>query len=182
MNRGDELKPHIQSLRRYAIALVGNPSEADDLVQEALRRVLEHTRRNHDIHNVKSYLFKALRNVRLDQLKMARTRGVEVPVEDAAGALSTAAQQDTRLECRDLDRAMTTLTDDQRQVVLMICMEGLSYEEVADVVDVPVGTVRSRLHRGREALREYMNCGSDKAMATAPVTRLNKELNEATND
>lgn len=182
MNKGEELQHHIESLRRYAMALVGNPSEADDLVQEALRRVLEHSRKKNEIQNVKSYLFKALRNVRIDQLKMMKTRGVEVPLEDAAGVLSTKAQQDMRLECRDLDKAMSTLTEEQRQVVLLICMEGFSYEEVADVVEVPVGTVRSRLHRGREALRDYMNTGAGGAMRAAPLTRLNKELNEATND
>jgi RNA polymerase sigma-70 factor (ECF subfamily) len=79
--------------------------------------------------------------------------GAAVPLEDAAAALTAPAAQGASLQLRDLDRAMARLPEEQRQVLLLVGLEGMRYEEVAAVLQLPVGTVRSRLSRGREALR-----------------------------
>jgi len=151
----DDLDEHIRSLRRYARALTGNSEDADDLVQESLRRALTYADTARRADNCRAYLFGILHNVRADHLaRKARNR--EVPLEDHADGLSCPAAQHGVLEIHDMARALALLPDDQREVVLLVGLEGLSYREVAGVLGVPVGTVMSRLSRGREALRRIL--------------------------
>ena len=87
--------------------------------------------------------------------------GASVPVEEVASALTVDANAGASLQLRDLERALARLPDEQRQVILLVGLEGMRYEEVATILGIPIGTVRSRLSRGRETLRVLMEIGDD---------------------
>ncbi|MEX1153152.1 RNA polymerase sigma factor [Parvibaculum sp.] len=151
----DDLDEHIRHLRRYARALVGHPEDADDLVQESLRRALTYANSERETANWRAYLFRILHNVRADHLaRKARDR--EVPIDDYAGELACPAAQHGIMAVQDMERALGLLPTEQREVVLLVGLEGLTYREATDVLDVPIGTVMSRLSRGREALRRIL--------------------------
>jgi RNA polymerase sigma-70 factor (ECF subfamily) len=154
-----EIVEHIGALRRYARALVGNPVDADDLVQECLARVLAQMRAWREVRDIRAYLFTTLHNVFIDTGRRRRSAGSEVSIDDAAGRLVMPANQTLRLEVRDLMDALAQIPREQREVVLLVGMEGMSYIEAARVIGVPIGTVMSRLSRGREALRQLTTHG-----------------------
>lgn len=155
----NDIRLHILALRRYAMALTGHPSDADDLVQETLKRALVYARNNGEIRDLRAYLFRVLRNVRLNDLAMQGRSGEAVPLDDVEAQLVYPPTQELRLECNALADGLQRLSEEQRETVLLICLEGMTYQEAADMVGVPIGTVMSRLCRGREALRRHMSDG-----------------------
>lgn len=162
-SRSADLSPdiveHIGALRRYSRALVGNRADADDLVQECLTRVLAQMRAWREVRDLRAYLFTTLHNVFVDNGRRRKSAGTEVPIEDASARLVVPATQSIRLEVRDMIAALGELPREQREVVLLVGMEGMSYIEAAQVLGVPIGTVMSRLSRGREALRQLTTHG-----------------------
>ncbi|HEX6014854.1 MAG TPA: sigma-70 family RNA polymerase sigma factor [Geminicoccaceae bacterium] len=155
-----EVTEHVAALRRYALVLVADPQEADDLVQESLSRVLAHMRAWRPIRDLRAYLFSTMHNVFIDSTRKRHNRADHIPIEDVMATLSLPANQPRRLEFRDLLQALAALPEQQREVVLLVGLEGMSYLEAARVLDVPVGTIMSRLSRGREALRQLMTHGA----------------------
>ena len=155
-----EITTHVAALRRYALVLVGDPHEADDLVQEALTRVLSHMRAWRPVRDLRAYLFTTMHNVFIDWTRRRQNRRDHVPIEDVMGTLSSPATQPRRLEFRDLLQGLAALPEQQREVLLLVGLEGMSYLETARILDVPIGTVMSRLSRGREALRQLMRHGA----------------------
>lgn len=151
----DELESHIEGLRRYALALVGNPADADDLVQESLRRVLTYVENHGSVENWQAYLCTTLHNVMVSQLTSVVAHN-QVSLEDHADEIFCNAPQHMQIEYQDLGRELLRLPADQREVVLLVGLEGYSYKEVADMLGIPLGTVMSRLNRGRVALRLAM--------------------------
>jgi RNA polymerase sigma-70 factor (ECF subfamily) len=152
----DEVEAHLKSLRRYACALVGNTSDADDLVQEAVKRAIYYCADGREIKDVRAYLFTILHNVRTDQAVKAQRGGPQVPIDDDGPQLPCAATQESTVECRQLGAALRQLPESQRQVVLLVGMEGMAYREAAEALGLPIGTIMSRLNRGRQRLRELM--------------------------
>jgi RNA polymerase sigma-70 factor (ECF subfamily) len=150
-----KVEQHIGDLRRYAKALLGDWREADDLVQECLVRALARPQFHRQVRDVRAYLFTILHNVYVD--KVTRRPREKIGLDPVVTYLAHPAPQPSSLELRDLARALTRLPEDQRQVVLLIGLEGLTYQQAAEVLDVPIGTVMSRLSRGREALRRMMD-------------------------
>ena len=148
-----EIVAHIPRLRRYARALAGDGHRADDLVQDTLERALAKFylwRRGSDL---RAWLFTIMHNVFINQLKARR----ELALDDAvADGLQSAARSDP-FELRDLDAALRQLPVEQREVLLLVGLEQLSYAEVGKALGIPVGTVMSRLSRGRERLRAVMS-------------------------
>lgn len=147
---------HIKSLHRYALALVRNPTEADDLVQECLLRALVRIQSSEPIRDIQAYLFTILHNVRADQFRKSAKTTEYAAVDQLGKNLASPPDQDVHLECRDLVTALAVLPEQQRQVVLLVGLVGFSYEQTAKTLGLPVGTVMSRLSRGREALRRMM--------------------------
>lgn len=148
---------HIPGLRRYARALAGSAADADDLVQECLSRALARRQQASDIRNLRAYLFTILHNAHVDRLAERRRWNYAVPDEALENLTARPAPQHGMLELHDLVEALERLPEEQRQAVLLVGYEGLAYREAAEVLDIPIGTVMSRLSRGREALRRMMN-------------------------
>jgi RNA polymerase sigma-70 factor (ECF subfamily) len=159
MNTSDDLariEACIPALRRYAWSLLRSREDADDLVHDCLARALDklHTRR--DDADVRAWLFTILHNLFVSQHRRRRARAGTVPLEEEhANAASRPATQEDQLLWRDMLRALERLPEEQRSVVLLVSVEDLSYAEAAAVLGIPIGTVMSRLARGRERLREY---------------------------
>jgi len=150
---GVQIQNHITSLRRYARALLRDKAEADDLVQESLARALSRADKFQPGTNLRAWLFTIMHNVHVNQVRQKVSRPDEVPVDEVELRLVTPARQETRIELRDMSRALDALPPEQRQVLLMVALEGMKYDEVAKVLDIPIGTVMSRLSRARDAVR-----------------------------
>ena len=158
------IEAHIPGLRRFACALLrGDRQSADDLVQDCLERALSswHLRRAEG--NLRGWLYTILYNRFLSERHRQGRRGMpDASLEAAEVELpGVDGGQHWALEQRDLLRAFAGLPEEQRSVLLLIGVEDLSYGEAARVLGVPIGTVMSRLSRGRERLRHYMNGGLD---------------------
>jgi RNA polymerase sigma-70 factor (ECF subfamily) len=145
--------PFIPNLRRYARALVGDRDGADDLVQDTLERAVRkfHLWRPGDL---RAWLFSIMHNVFVNQLK-ARKIAPEVEIDE--NALAAPIPTVTSLDVIDLQRALLALAPEQREVVLLVALEDMTYADVSRSLGIPIGTVMSRLSRGREKLRRAMN-------------------------
>jgi RNA polymerase sigma-70 factor (ECF subfamily) len=148
-----DIEAEIPRLRRYARALTRDVVSADDLVQDCLTRALGKLHLWQEGTDLRAWLFTILHNQYVNRIRRAVREGATVALNETEPMLSRAPQQGKRLELRDLERAIAQLPEEQRTVILLVGLEGMRYEEVAAVLDVPVGTIRSRLSRGREALR-----------------------------
>ena len=148
----DLIVPYIPNLRRYARALVGDRDGADDLVQDTLERAVRkfHLWRPGDL---RAWLFSIMHNVFVNQLK-SRKIPADVEIDETFAAPVPGV---TRADVMDLQRALGTLAPEQREVVLLVALEDMSYADVSRALGIPMGTVMSRLSRGRERLRRVMN-------------------------
>jgi len=148
----DLIVPYIPNLRRYARALVGDRDGADDLVQDTLERAVRkfHLWRPGDL---RAWLFSIMHNVFVNQLK-ARKIPTDVEIDETIAAPASSV---SLLDLQDLQRALGTLAPEQREVVLLVALEDMSYADVSRALGIPMGTVMSRLSRGRERLRRAMN-------------------------
>ena len=144
----------IPRLRRYARALTGDASAADDLVQDVLERALVKQSLWREGTDLRAWLFTVMHNVFVNQVRSAAASRT-VPMDDAVADLPQPQSTD-RLEIRDLDAALQALPEEQRAVVLLVGLEQMTYDEAARVLEVPIGTVMSRLSRGRERLRRLL--------------------------
>lgn len=156
-----EIEAEIPRLRRYARALTRDVATADDLVQDCLARALGKLHLWQRGTDLRAWLFTILHNQYVNYVRRAVREGAVVGLSDNEPLLTRAAPQGQRLELRDLERALAKLPEEQRSAILLVGLEGMRYEEVAAVLDVPVGTIRSRLSRGREALRRLMGLYPD---------------------
>jgi RNA polymerase sigma-70 factor, ECF subfamily len=163
-----EIEAEIPRLRRYARALTRDVVVADDLVQDCLTRALGKLHLWQEGSDLRAWLFTILHNQYVNYIRRVVREGAAVGLNESEPLLRHAPQQSKRLELRDLERAIAKLPDEQRAVILLVGLEGMRYEEVAAVLDVPVGTIRSRLSRGREALRRLTGAFPDQE-AEAPV-------------
>jgi RNA polymerase sigma-70 factor, ECF subfamily len=154
MSDAQSLVALIPRLRRYARALVGERAAADDLVQDTLERAwskLHLYRRGTDL---RAWLFTVMHNVHVNQVRAARPTAA---LDDEMPELAQRAVQGDALLVRDLERALAALPAAQREVLLLVVLEDLSYDETARVLGIPIGTVMSRLARAREKVRVSMH-------------------------
>jgi RNA polymerase sigma-70 factor (ECF subfamily) len=141
-------------LRRYARAMLGDRAAADDLVQDTLERAWSRFAQWRAGSDLRAWLFGIMHNLRVDQLR----RGV-LPthaLDDDTCEVPTRPTQSDRLEVMDLESALRQLPDEQREVLLLVALEEMTYAEIAVALAIPIGTVMSRLSRGRERLRLIM--------------------------
>jgi RNA polymerase sigma-70 factor (ECF subfamily) len=150
----------IPSLRAFAISLTNDPVRADDLVQDTILRAWSHADRFESGTNINAWLFTILRNLFHSQYRKQRRE-----VEDADGSyaarLKTHPEQQARLDFEDFRIALAKLSPDQREALLLVGAEGLSYEDAAAICGVAVGTIKSRVNRARARLAELLNVDSD---------------------
>jgi RNA polymerase sigma-70 factor (ECF subfamily) len=164
------VQPLIPALRRYARALLRDKDDADDLVQDVLERVTIHWHRRRQSESVRAWLFAILHNLAIDRLRRRTRNGRVASLDTVADAqLAAPPQQEIAMEQQRLLSLFGLLPEDQRSVLLLVGVEELSYAEAADVLGVPLGTVMSRLSRGRERLRRLVEDG---AAGTQPVLRI----------
>ena len=156
------IEAEIPRLRRYARALARDVAAADDLVQDCLTRAIGKLHLWQEGTDLRAWLFTILHNQYVNQVRRAVREGKAVGLSDTEPMLTQAPGQGKRLELRDLERAIAKLPAEQRSVILLVGLEGMRYEEVSDMLGIPVGTVRSRLSRGREALRRLMGIVPDR--------------------
>lgn len=155
---------HVPRLRRYASALTGNRHDADDLVQDCVEKALANRHALRDPSRLGGWLMSILHNLHVSGARGRRRRGVEVQVEDLADDLALSAEPADRGAVRDFVRCFGQLSDEHRTILLLTGMEGLSYREVAEVLEVPIGTVMSRLARARERLRVLLDGGAEQVV------------------
>jgi RNA polymerase sigma-70 factor (ECF subfamily) len=165
------LETEIPRLRRYARALTRDVTRADDLVQNCLTRAVAKQHLWQPGTDLRAWLFTILHNQHVNDVRRSVREGVNVAVEEMAPVLSVNPSVMGTLQLRDLENAIGKLPQEQRQVILLVGLEGLRYEEVALILNVPVGTVRSRLSRGRDQLRRLMEMG-DESAPVAPETNV----------
>ena len=166
-NFSELLEQQIPRLRRYAFALHrSNRSRADDLVQDTLVRAIAKQHLWKPGSNLMSWLFTLMHNQNVNDVRRSMAREcVGYAVGEFHDTLPSVNDTSSSLQLRDLDRAMAKLPLEQRQVILLIALEGMSYEEVSKLVGIPIGTVRSRLSRGRGSLRRLMDMTGEDAIA-----------------
>ncbi|HWP61756.1 MAG TPA: sigma-70 family RNA polymerase sigma factor [Candidatus Paceibacterota bacterium] len=151
-----QLEAEIPRLRQYALSLTRDKDEANELVQQCLARALEKQHLWQPGTNLRAWLMTILHNQHVNVIRTAVREGIAVGLDADAPQLKCNPNQESGLLLDALDEALAQLPEEQRVVVLMVGREGMRYDEVAAVLRIPVGTVRSRLSRGRDALRELM--------------------------
>jgi RNA polymerase sigma factor (sigma-70 family) len=158
------IEVEIPSLRRYARALLRDPGEADDLVQDCLERALRRWRQRRPGEPLRPWLFSIMHNLFVDAVRRRARRGIHVPLDppgDNAPSLpGVAPTQADGLAWRDLLATLEKMSPEYRSVVLLVGVEDFSYAEAAAIIGCPVGTVMSRLSRGRDQLRRLLDSAS----------------------
>ena len=160
LDQTELLEKHIPGLRRFARALLhGDRQAADDLVQDSLERALSRWHQRRREGDLRGWIYTILYHRFISDRYRLRRRGEHKSLSDIQEADQPGVEgdQDRALVQRDLMRGLATLTEEQRAVLLLVGVDDFSYEEAARILELPIGTVMSRLSRGRERLRRYMN-------------------------
>lgn len=160
------LEAHIPALKRYARSLTRNADEADDIVQTCLERAIRRFELFQRGTNLRSWLFTIMHNEFISGLRRRNRRGISVRLEEWHSELRVNGRQEDALEMRDLTRAFKSLPDRDRQILYMVAVEGRSYESTAALLKLRTGTVKSRLFRAREKLRDRLD-----GVASVPQAR-----------
>lgn len=157
----DEIEACVPALRRYARALTRNADRADDLVQDCLERAIRKRGLFAPTGPLQAWLFRILVNLWRNTLRSERRRGEHVAYDTMLVEPSVPAPQPGRLALGEMSRALDRLPDDQRETLLLVVLEGVSYQEAATILSIPIGTVMSRLSRARSALRALTGAGDE---------------------
>ncbi len=148
----------IPRLRRFALGLTRNGPEADDVVQMALERAISKLHQFQPGTRLEAWLFRIVRTTWLDDRRRISRRPAESNEDAVNGFAGDSLPQTDTLDLRaDLAKALGALTEDQRAVVLLVLVEGQSYDEASDILGVPAGTIMSRLSRARTALMQALS-------------------------
>jgi RNA polymerase sigma-70 factor (ECF subfamily) len=156
----DQMLATVPHLRAFAISLTGNIDRADDLVQEALARGLSNLERFQPGTNMQAWLFTILRNLFHSEYRKRR-REVEDPEGLMAGKVAVLPEQGAHLDYEDMRTALTKLSPEQREAVLLVGAQGMSYEEAAQICNTHVGTIKSRVNRARNRLAQLLSIERD---------------------
>jgi RNA polymerase sigma-70 factor (ECF subfamily) len=149
------LLEQIPRLRRYARALTRNRDSADDLVQDCLQQALRKSELWQPGTNLRAWLFTIMHNIFVSGVRRQYAAPQVVMDPDSAQQPAIAASQDASIYLQEVERGIQALPAEQREIVLLVALEGMGYEEVGRILGIPIGTVRSRLSRARDALRRY---------------------------
>lgn len=150
-----QLLSWVPRLRRYARALAGNRDDADDLVQDTLERAWAKSALWRGVADMRGWLFGIMHNLHVDGVR--RPRLATQSIDDDTPEVAMAPTQGERLAVLDLQAALDQLPIEQKEIVLLVALEDMAYADVAKALGIPIGTVMSRLSRGRERLRALMD-------------------------
>jgi RNA polymerase sigma-70 factor (ECF subfamily) len=153
----DELVKWIPNLRAFALSLTQSAQHSDDLVQDTLVKALANLDKFEIGTNLRAWLFTILRNSFYNEIRHRKYHQTATLDEIDPGAVDLRATQEKYVEFQDVLRGLSRLVPEQREAIILIAAEGLSYEEAAAICKCPVGTVKSRLSRARRRLEEYAN-------------------------
>jgi RNA polymerase sigma-70 factor (ECF subfamily) len=162
----DEIEDCVPALRRYARALTRNADRADDLVQDCIERAIRKQGLWQPTGPVRAWLFRILLNLYRNELRTSRRRGEHVPVETMLVEPAVAPAQPGRIALAEMSRAIDGLAAEQREALLLVVLEGLSYADAAAAIGIPIGTLMSRLGRARAALRTMTGSGDEPRLRT----------------
>lgn len=161
MNFRADLTAEIPYLRRFARALTGDPALADDLVQDCIERALVKSHLYDPTRPLRAWLYTVLRNIHVSGLRRERRAGIVKTVDDLSDPeVMVRPSQEGETLLLQVASALDRLPDQQREVMILVAVEDMSYRDVAEITGVPVGTVMSRLSRARSALRELIGEGA----------------------
>ncbi len=155
---GQQLIALLPRLRRFGISLSRSRDVADDLVQITCEKALANQHAYEPGTRLDAWLFRILRNTWIDRVRRSTTEGIKIDVDDAHYLVGQdgAAVTEARLMLNSTAEHLANLPDDQREVMLLVCVDELSYREAADILEVPLGTVMSRLARARKKIMAEM--------------------------
>jgi RNA polymerase sigma-70 factor (ECF subfamily) len=162
------IEQQIPKLRRYARALTRNRDRADDLVQDTLGRALVKEQFWQPGTNLKAWLFTIMHNQNVNNVRRDTRQSGGLDIEQTSSTLTATTDPTATCKMFELERALAQLPVEQQQVILLVGLEGMSYEDTAGILTVPVGTVRSRLSRGRDALRKLLDMEERPSSAALP--------------
>jgi RNA polymerase sigma-70 factor (ECF subfamily) len=156
----DQLITVLPRLRRFARGLSGSLTDADDLVQAACERALARQHQFQEGTRFDSWMFRIVQTIWIDQIRSRDVRKEDGDIaQDRLGSDEPVRRVESRLALDEVRRALDCLPPDQRTALLLVTVEGLSYKEAAETVQVPVGTIMSRLARARIALQVHLEAG-----------------------
>ncbi len=169
----DEMIPHLDAIYNFALRLTADPNDAEDLVQDTIVKAFRFFNSYEKGTNAKAWLFRILKNSYINNYRKKSKQPHQVDYSEVSQYYeSVRSEQSETTDLEDLmyremmdddvTRALTELPEDFRTVVLLCDVEGFTYEEIANMLDVPIGTIRSRLHRGRNLLRAQLMEYADK--------------------
>ena len=170
------IEREIPRLRRYARALTRATDRADDLVQDTLVRAIAKAHLWQPGTDIRAWLFTIMHNQYVNIVRRTTRLEAMVDIEQVSSSLIATTDPTSSWQLRELDRALAQLPGKQREVILLVGLEGISYETAAKVLGVPIGTVRSRLSRGREMLCELLGRKEDaKSASSTPIMNATPE-------
>jgi RNA polymerase sigma-70 factor, ECF subfamily len=160
---GAQLIALLPNMRRFAMSLARSPDIADDLVQSACERALASADTFQQGTRFDAWMFRIIRNLWIDRIRRDRTAGPQEDIDERPDLVGVSGEQvvEARLTMRSVGEAIELLPDEQREVLWLTCVEDIPYREVAEMLDVPIGTVMSRLSRARKKLAELAGISGD---------------------
>jgi RNA polymerase sigma-70 factor (ECF subfamily) len=161
------IEQEIPRLRRYARALTHNRDRADDLVQDTLARALVKEEHWQPGTNLRAWLFTIMHNQNVNTVRRGIREAAGIDIESVSPGLFATTDPTASRQMIELERALAELSLEQRQVILLVGLEGMSYQGTAGVLSIPVGTVRSRLSRARDGLRKLLGM-EERSSAAVP--------------
>jgi RNA polymerase sigma-70 factor, ECF subfamily len=165
----EALVAQLPGLRRYAMAITGNTALADDLVQDTIEKALRQSVQLRELPLLPRWLRRILHNLYVDEIRRQRSKGLQQDIMEFADHPELSIPAIDGGAARDFIKAMSALNFEHRQILLLVGLEDLSYREIAEELNVPIGTVMSRLARARERLRSLMDRGAD--VVALPVAK-----------
>ena len=163
------LTAETENLFKFALRLTGNKSDADDLLQSTLLRALEKADQFEEGTSLRKWASKIMFNMFVTQYRRKTKFETQYDPEPYILSQSISASQDHEIELKDVGEAMNQLSEDHRQILMMVCVKDMPYQDVSEALDIPVGTVRSRLSRARENLQAILNTSQGAPLPFIPA-------------
>ena len=173
----NELITEMPKLRKFAGKLTRNATEAEDLLQSTLLRALEKKTYFETDTDLFKWTSKIMYNIFVTDYRRKTKFETQYDPESYLEKITTEATQESKAELANVKRAMMKMKQDQREILILICVQGMRYEEVSEMLQIPVGTVRSRLSRARERLQIIMDTPTPQAMMQVPALEISANEN-----